>query len=74
MEKQPDHRPGDVILDHFVPHLDAADRELARERLQNFAGWLVRIAMRQAREEMQLRDSRDSESLDTIESNPPTNP
>ena len=74
MEKQPDHRPGDVILDHFVPHLDAADRELARERLQNFAGWLVRIAMRQAREEMHRRDSRDSESLDTIESNPSTNP
>ena len=44
------------------------------QRLQQFAGWLVRIAMRQAREEMQLRDSRDSESLGTIESNPSTSP
>ena len=74
MEKQPDHRPGDVILDHFVPHLDAADREIARERLQQFAAWLVRIAMRQAREEMQRRDSRESDSLDTIESTPPSHP
>lgn len=73
MEKQPGHRPGDIILDHFVPHLEGADRELARARLQNFAGWLVRIAMRQAREEMQLRDSRDSETLGTIESTPPSN-
>ena len=74
MSEVPEHRPGDIILDHFVPHLDGADRELARERLQQFAGWLVGIAMRQAREEMQRRDSRESDSLDTIESTPPSHP
>ena len=72
MEKSADHRPGDVILDHFVPHLNAEDRELARERLQQFASWLVGIAMRQAREEMGMCDSRDSDSIGTIERTPPS--
>ena len=74
MSEVPEHRPGDIILDHFVPHLDGADRELARERLQQFAGWLVGIAMRQAREEMDVRDSRDSQSVGTIEMTPSSHP
>lgn len=72
MEQQSGHRPGDTILDHFVPHLEGADRELARERLQQFAGWLVGIAMRQAREELDSRDSRKSDSIVTIEMIPPS--
>jgi len=72
MSDTPDRVPGDIILDHFVPHLESADRELARERLQEFAGWLVRIAMRQAREEMHRRDSRDSDSIDRIQPTPPS--
>ena len=74
MEQPSDHRPGDIILEHFVPHLNDEDRELARERLQHFAGWLVGIAMRQAREEMGMRDSRESDSIGTIEMTPPPNP
>jgi hypothetical protein len=74
MDRSSGHRPGDIILDHFVPHLDDADRELARERLQQFASWLVGIAMRQAREEMGMRNSRDSDSIGTIEITPPSHP
>ena len=74
MNEAPQHRPGDVILDHFVPHLDAADRELARERLEAFVGWLVRIAMRQVREDMHLRDSRESDSIGRIQPTPPSPP
>lgn len=44
------HKPGDVIIDHFMPGCSEEDREIARERLQQFAGWLVRIAIRQTRE------------------------
>ena len=62
MEPQPAPRPGDQILDRYVPHLTGADRELARERLQGLAKLLLRIAMRQVREEMQATDSRDSDS------------
>lgn len=70
MTEGPKHRPGDIILDQFVPHLKGADRELARERLQQYAAWLVKVAMRQAREEMHGCDSRESDSLDTIQPTP----
>ena len=71
METSPDHRPGDHILDRYVPHLSGADRELARERLQGLAKLLLRIAMREVREEMQAADSRDSDSRRIISSTPP---
>ena len=71
METSPDHRPGDHILDRYVPHLSGADRELARERLQGLAKLLLRIAMREVREEMQAADSRDSDSKRIIYSTPP---
>jgi hypothetical protein len=60
MTSQPARRPGDQILDRYVPHLKGADRELARERLQGLARLLLRIAMRQVREEMDGRDSHQS--------------
>ena len=62
MERDPGHRPGDVILDHYVPHLGPEDREIARERLQGLAKLLLRIAIRQVREETQVSDSPVSDS------------
>lgn len=62
MEKSADHRPGDVILDHFVPHLAEADRELARKRLQGLAKLMLRYAMRKVREEQEQADSLESVS------------
>ena len=72
MELKPAPRPGDQILDRYVPHLTGADRELARERLQGLAKLLLRIAMRQVREEMQATDSRDSDSGRIISSTAPS--
>ena len=62
MEPKPDHRPGNHILDRHVPHLTGANRELARERLQGLAKLLLRIAMREVREDMQAAESRDCDS------------
>ena len=70
MESRPDYRPGDAILDRYVPHLTAAEREIARERLQGLAKLLLRIAMREVREEMQADDSPDSDSGRIISSTP----
>lgn len=63
-------RPGDDILDRYVPHLTAADRELARERLQKLARLLVKIAARQVREEREAQDSRESPSGGKIPATP----
>ena len=74
MEKKPGHRPGDVILDHFVPHLMGADRELARERLQELAKIMFDVALRKVREDEQERDSRESDSIGRIQPTPPSPP
>lgn len=59
-------QPGDIILDRYVPHLGPADREVARERLQRLARLLVKIAMRQVREEREADDSHESDSKGRI--------
>ena len=48
------HIPGDIIIDHFMPECSDVDREIARERLQQYAAWLLRVAMRQTCEELGL--------------------
>src|SRR5579863_3052453 len=50
----PSRKPGDNIIDHFMPDCSDEDREIARERLQQYAGLLDRIAMRQTCEELGL--------------------
>ena len=72
MEPKPAPRPGDQILDRYVPHLTGADRELARERLQGLAKLLLRIAMRQVHEEMQAADSPNSDSRRIISKTAPS--
>lgn len=67
MEQQTGHRPGDMILDHFVPHLKGADRELARERLEGLAKIMLDVAIRKVGEEVQERDSRESDSIGKIQ-------
>jgi hypothetical protein len=74
METKPDHRPGDHILDRYVPHLSSTDRELARERLQTLASWLVHVAMDQVRDDMRREDSRGRQAEATMESVPPRLP
>lgn len=70
MEQHPERHPGDDILNRYVPHLTGADRELARERLQGLAKIMLTIAMRKVDEDMQVRDSRESDSRGRIQPTP----
>ena len=70
MEQHPERRPGDVILDRHVPHLTGVDRELARARLQGLAKIMLTIAMRKVDEDMQVQDSRESDSRGRIQPTP----
>ncbi len=69
--KRAERLPGEDILDRCAPQLVGADRELARERLERLARLLVRIAIRQVRDEELRADSRDSVFKGKI---PPTRP
>ena len=52
-------RPGDLILNRYVPNATEAEREEARENLKQLARVLMRIEARLAREwrEKQTRES-----------------
>jgi len=41
-----EHRPGDGILNRYVPELGPAEREEARARLYAFVAWQLRIIKR----------------------------
>jgi hypothetical protein len=44
----PVHRPGDVILDRYLPNATGEEREVARENLRRLARLLIRVHERQA--------------------------
>ena len=44
----PKRRPGDVILDRYMPDATAEEREAARANLYGFVAVLLRIATREA--------------------------
>jgi hypothetical protein len=67
--EQPPRRPGDLILDRLMPYAGAEQRERAHENLRTFAKALLRIAMREVREE---RDSQEPGTQGRIQ--PPPNP
>ena len=46
MKKQQEERPGDLILDHYLPNASKEERELARERFREYALHLIRIGKR----------------------------
>ena len=46
----PAHRPGDIILDRYLPHATSEQREVARENLRRLARLLIRVHERLARE------------------------
>ena len=48
-----DYRPGDVILNRYMPNASEADREEARANLYAFVAVLVRIAKRRTDEEIE---------------------
>ena len=45
------NRPGDLILDRYMPNASEAEREEARENLRAYAAVVLRIATRLATEE-----------------------
>ncbi len=44
----PAHRPGDIILDRYLPHATEEEREVARENLRRLARLLIRVHVRRA--------------------------
>jgi hypothetical protein len=62
MEQGPrQRRPGDIILDHYMPNATDAEREAARENLRSYAAVILRIFTRMAEEEIarEIRANRD---------------
>ena len=47
---QRDHRPGDLIIDRYMPNASEDEREAARESLRRLARILIRIEDRLAQE------------------------
>ena len=66
MMNMPKRRPGDLILDHYVPHLSPEDREIARERLADFAELLSDMAVGTAGQAMHSSDSPGGQTEDRI--------
>lgn len=50
-----EHRPGDLILDRYLPNADLETREQARANLEALAKVIVRIGIRQMREQQARR-------------------
>ena len=67
MSKDPSKRPGDVILDRYMPDATDAEREVVRERLRRFAVILVQIDRRQRHEQLTGDDSPDRDGRDRVE-------
>lgn len=44
------HRPGDLILDRYMPEATEEEREQARDNLYSFAAVILRMCTRIARE------------------------
>ena len=62
----PQHRPGDRILDRYLPHASSEKREEARENLKRLARLLIRVHERLSLDNPQqaIRANEDS----TVES------
>jgi hypothetical protein len=67
----PAHRPGDIILDRYLPGASEETREEARENLRRLARLLIRVHERHSHENPQTatrasaEPALDSESADT---------
>ena len=67
MTARMDRRPGDLILDRYLPDADEETREQARDVLRVHALLLIRIGERIEAEMAQAGDSPDSAGRLTIE-------
>jgi hypothetical protein len=63
-------RPGDVLLDRYLPDADEVTRELAREAFRDFACFLLRMGERLEQDEREAADSTKPEPGATISEAP----
>jgi hypothetical protein len=66
----PGRKPGDLILDRYLPHADKATRDRARENLYRHVAALMQCAAREVREEV-VKDSPVSSGPGIIPESPP---
>jgi hypothetical protein len=66
MLPDPNRRPGDLIIDHYLPEADEETREVAREMLRAWAIFLIRLGERIEPERMPRSDSEESLRRPTI--------
>lgn len=67
MTDRPAKRPGDVILDRYMPDATEVEREAARENLHQYAGIVFGIAKRLMREEREAARGLLSELATLVE-------
>lgn len=60
-------RPGDYLLDRYFPNEPEEVRERVRERLQEYARWLIRVAKENSKPAAHLEDSPSGSTGDTME-------
>jgi hypothetical protein len=66
----PEHRPGDIILDRYLPNASSEKREEARENLRRLARLLIRVHERQAVDNPRSATRADTKSALESESLP----
>ena len=77
MTPPPNPRPGDAIIDHYLPDATEAEREQARRELKGFAAAIFGVAerfVREGRSFVPIPDSREFESQGRIQPTPPNSP
>lgn len=63
---EPERRPGDLILDRYMPEAAPEVRETARRRLFDFVGVMLRIAVRLEAEKRRGLNSPESGGRPTM--------
>jgi hypothetical protein len=65
-----ERRPGDIILDRYMPDATEVERENARENLYAFASVILRLCSRIAAERSTFDDSLRGDEGSTISKHP----
>lgn len=65
MTEPSDRRPGDIILDRYLPDASPEEREIARAQLIDLVDWHMRLIMRQMREDADSRAEHGHGKLDS---------
>jgi len=58
MNTLPKRRPGDLIIDRYMPNATPEEREEAHANLRRWVAAMAKVALRVAREQEQLKQAR----------------